>query len=196
MQIGTIVSSRSHTLYTCRILGRGEAAEAFSPADHALGTLVGMRLEDVTLVAILTDTQLYNPDYGSRSPRITQPDALAVFAPDYLDELATLVELTVIGSLAEDGSAQQGCASLAASIGTVVSTLSEAEFDTFHTASGSLRIAYLPGLLANPQPQMLQVLTRLLAVLAERYPDEAPSLQLLADDIAWRASICPLEARL
>ena len=55
MQIGTIVSSRSHTLYTCRILGRGEAAEAFSPADHALGTLVGMRPEDVT-VAILTDT--------------------------------------------------------------------------------------------------------------------------------------------
>lgn len=194
MDIGKIVSSVSHNTCYCQIFGKDETRTNVRPVDYALGSFVGLAQDDgLILVGLLTNTTLFNPDLNSLGPRLTERESLELFAPDYLAERLTLVQVTIIGSLSGDGITSQGCPRISPLIDSVVRLLEDAEIDAFHHPHRRrLTLGYLPLLLAGNDPVMRQVVSDLLAWLSQRYPAEQQRLALLAESIAWKTRIVPL----
>lgn len=194
MDIGKIVSSVSHIIYYCQVYGKDETRLVIRPADYALGRFVGIPQEEgLVLVGILTNTLLYNPDNSSQGPRLTERDSAELFAPDYLAERVTLVQVTIIGSIAADGSVIQGCPSVSPVMDSVVRLLQDDEIDAFHHPQPErLTLGYLPLLLSVNDSMLLQVASNLLHWLSRRYPREQQRLALLVESIAWKTRIAPL----
>ncbi|MEN6479547.1 MAG: hypothetical protein ABFD20_07915 [Anaerolineales bacterium] len=194
MELGRIVHSNSHVDYVCQIAQRSETAVAPGPVDYAFGTLVGIEGTAGTLVGVIYDTQLLNPEFGNLGPRLSPRDELAVFSPDYLAETATLVAIMAIGVFKPDGLSQQGVPDIAVEVGSAVRTLSPGEIIAFHQQGGRLRLAYLPTLLAAANgPLGLTLAQRVMAQLEELLPEEHARLQVLASSISWRAAVDGLQ---
>lgn len=200
MQIGTVVNSSSHIQYGVRIIGEREAPVVPRPRDYGFGTFCGLRLRNALaeggdgewLVGIIYDTMLLNPEYGMLGPRLSPRDELAVFSPDQLVERATLVSVLVVGTLDTRGAPTQGVPTEAALVGASVETLDEGDLIAFHLVDGRLQVAYLQVLTsmahALARPLMRRVLERLMAL----FPHEADRLEVLGDNLAWKAAIEPL----
>ena len=193
MYIGKIVNSSSHVDYVCQVYGVGETAQVPRPGDYGFAAFVGIeRDEGGTLVGLIVNTMLLNPEFGNLGPRLSPQEDLAVFSPDYLAEQATLVAITVIGSLAEDGSVSQGVPLVAADIDAQVRQLSAQEVEQFHSGEGRFRLSYLALLLAmRANPLMPSLLMQLMSDLTARFPDQARHLAIIRCNLAWRACVEP-----
>jgi hypothetical protein len=192
MEIGKIVSSNSHIEYICQIFSPNEARYPIQPADYALNTFVGLETQGYTLVGLVTNTMLFNPDYGNLGPRLASRDEMTLFSPDLLAEKVTLVAITLIGLIDSEGNVQQGIPVISAQSDAQVRTLPTDTIAHFHHPSGSgLVLGYLSILLSNANP-LTQVLPNLVRALGKLFPDEAPRLNLLNDNLAWKTHIEPL----
>ena len=193
--LGKIVKSNSHTDYVCQIYGKHETAYLPLNTDYALGTFVSISLEtDAYLVGLIYDTVLMNPDFGRLGPRLSTETDLALFAPDYLNERATLIGVAVIGQVNGDG-VRQGVPALAASNDAVVQQLSSEQIHTFHHASERFRLAYLPLLIQRPDPLARQVAMTVIRRLIEQMPEQTALLTVIADDLLWQLQINAMGAR-
>ncbi|MGI6377213.1 MAG: hypothetical protein ACOX3S_14630 [Anaerolineae bacterium] len=191
MELGRIVHSNSHVDYVCQIAQRSETPQAPEPEQYAFGVLVGIEGAAGTLVGLIYDTRLLNPEFGNLGPRLSPRDELLVFSPDYIAETATLVGILAIGLL-KGGDSQQGVPAIAVEVGSAVRTLTEAEIIGFHRPGGRLRVAYLPQLLAQG-PIGLTLAQRVLAQLQTLLPEDRGRLQVLASTVAWRAAVGGLQ---
>ncbi len=193
MYIGKIVNSSSHVEYVCQVYGPAEAEEVPIPLEYCFGAFVGIEQEEGgCLVGLISNTMLLNPEFGNLGPRLSPQEELTVFSPDYLAEQATLVAITVIGALPNQGPALQGVPAVSASIDARVRRLGDAEIQAFHHPGGRFQLAYmalLQGMQANPliPPLLLQVTQDLM----RRYPDQARRLAILRCNLAWRATVLP-----
>lgn len=195
MYIGKIVRADSHISYLCQVYGPGEAAESVRPEDYSLGSFVGIEQGgDACLIGIIYDTMLMNPEFGNLGPRLSPPEDLAVFAPDYLREKATLVAIAIVGRHAPDGSYCQGVPEVAAEADALVSRLSDGEIESFHTGpTGRLSLAYAPLLASLETPLAPYLLLQIIERLKALFPQDARYLAVLADNLAWKARVEPLE---
>jgi len=193
MPIGKIVASNSHTDYLCQVYGPGEVEAPPAADDYAFGQF--LRIEAAggrSLVGIVYDTQLVNPDFGRLGPRLSPASELAVFSPDYLNEKATLAGIAVVGMTDADGEAVQGVPPVAAAPDALVEPMSDDEVCDFHQEGGRLQWTYAPLLLARASPLVLPLLQHVAAHLTELLPDQADLLAVLEDDLAWKAQVAPL----
>ena len=114
MEIGKVVSSSSHIDYICQIFSQNEARTPVRPADYALNTFVGLdQSSGGILVGLISNTMLFNPEYGNLGPKLAPRDEMVVFSPDYLAEKVTLVTITLIGAIDAEGAIQQGVPAIA-----------------------------------------------------------------------------------
>jgi hypothetical protein len=194
MEIGKIVSSNSHIDYICQVFSLNEARAPVQPADYALGTFVGFsQTIGGILVGIITNTMLYNPEFGNLGPRLAPREEMAIFTPDYLVEKVILVTITLIGSIDAEGKVQQGVPATAVQTDTVAYTLDKDAIYRFHYPAGqSLVFGYLAILLASTNPLAHQLLPHLVHTLGECFPLESPRLNLLSECLAWKTHIEPL----
>ena len=195
MVIGKLVKSNVHTDYVCQVYGRGEVAEPPGADDYAFGTFVRIPLGEGrgSLVGVIYNTTLLNPDFGSLGPRLSPAADLEVFSPDYLTEKVTLVGITAIGTLAPDGTATHGVPPLSAQIDTLVERMEDEAVCTFHrTTAGRVRLGYAPLLLAQGSPLARHLLLRIVEHLSELFPDQAETLSVLHQEWAWQACIQPM----
>ena len=194
MEIGKVVSSSSHIDYICQVFSQNEARTQVQPSDYALCTFVGLDQASAgTLVGLITNTMLFNPEYGNLGPRLAPRDEMVVFSPDYLAEKVVLVTITLIGSIDAGGVVRQGVPATAAQTDILVRTLEADTVTRFHYPSGQgLVLGYLSILLANNNPLIHQLLLHLVRSLGQRFPTEAPRLNLLSENLAWKAHIEPL----
>jgi len=193
MRIGTVVNSTSHIQYAVRILGEKEAPQAPAPRDYGFGTFCGLRLaDDGQLVGVIYDTVLHNPEYGNLGPRLSPRDELAVFSPDQLVEQATLVSVLVVGAFDASGIPTQGVPSEAAVVGAPVEPLEPDDLVRFHTIEGRLQVVYLQTLASMGHPLARPLMRRILERLMVLYPRDAGRLEVLGDNLAWKAAIEPL----
>lgn len=192
MIIGKIVSSTSHVDYFCQILRPGEAAELPAPQDYGFGRFVGIASESGgSLVAIVCNTSLLNPEFGSLGPRLSPTKDMAVFTPDYLAERVTLVALLVVGSLDANGVVTQGVPDCAAESDAPVQTLTDDQVRAFHQGESGLRVAYLPQLAALQTPLAGPLQERVIAALRALFPTQAAHLNVLCTNVAWRSRVQP-----
>lgn len=198
MYIGKLVKSNSHTDYICQIYGETEVAEPPAPEDYAFGTFVRVALgEDGRyLVGVIYDTVLLNPDFGSLGPRLSPEPDLAVFSPDYLAEKVTLVGITALGLVTPDGGAVQGVPTLAAQIDAQVEPMDDDAVRTFHrppsSAHPGVRLGYAPLLLAQGNPLAHHLLRGIIGRLRELFPGSASHLDVLQNELSWRAYVGPI----
>jgi len=196
MLIGKVVKSAGHADYTCQLYCIGEVEVPPSPADYAFGTFVYIPLDGTTssLVGLIYDTVLLNPDFGNLGPRLSPAPDLAVFSPDYLAEKVTLVGITALGMLAPDGTATHGVPPLAAQIDTPVERMDDDAVRRFHRAPGGdgIRLGYVPLLLALNSPLARHLVLHVLEQLGALLPDQAARLSVLRGELAWQTVVGPL----
>lgn len=191
--LGKIIKSDGHVRYICQVYGRGEVPERPGPDDYAFGTFVSIALPaGRSLVGIIYDTMLFNPDFGRMGPRLSPEAELEVFAPDYINERATLVCITVVGMMETGGQVWQGVPPLAAMSDAAVERLTDEQIRAFHTLDGAPQLAYAPLLLAQGSPLALPLLRAVIAHLTQLFPEQSELLAVLEDDLAWKAQVGPL----
>lgn len=193
MPLGKIVKSNSHTDYVCQIYGPGEVEHPPAREDYAFGTFVRVELGgDRWLVGVIYDTALFNPEFGRLGPRLSPEPELAVFSPDYLSEKAVLVGIVAVGMMTGDGRVIQGVPPLAANTDALVERMTEEEIRAFHQGEPAPRLDYAPLLLSLRTPLAPHLLRAIIARLSALFPEQAPLLALLENDLAWKAQIGPL----
>lgn len=194
MLIGTIVKSNSHISYLCRVYGKLETEDIPRPDQYAFGTFVSLRPDEesaVRLVGVVRDTLLLNPDYGSLGPRLSSARDLEVLSPDYLNETGVLVDVLVLGSL-DNGTVRHAVPALAAGIGTPVETIDFDGVTQFHRdPRGRFLMGYYPQLLTRPDPVVASLLLSILERLEPAFPGQARVINVLKNNLAWKARVLP-----
>lgn len=202
--LGTIAKSNSHTDYVCQIYTLGDIPYPPEPTDYAFATFVRIRLKSEPaswLVGLIYDTVLLNPNFGRLGPRLSPQPELAVFSPDYLNEKATLVGITIIGTVDERGKVRQGVPPLAAETDALVEQMTEAQVRTFHGwtlsagfSKSPLQLSYAPLLLKHRSPLASSLLRTVLQQLKTLFsaPDYVAVLDLLLDQLSWQEQVAPL----
>ncbi len=192
MYIGKIVSASSHIDYVCQVYAPGEAEAVPRPADYGFGRYVAIEAADGgTLVGLVHNTTLLNPEFGNLGPRLSPQEDLTIFAPDYLSEKATLVAIIVVGAFSPDGRAHQGVPAIAAANDARVRALAREDVERFHRDAGGLHVAYLSLLTGLQSPLTGALLEQTFAALSELFPDGRDRLNVLRANVAWRARILP-----
>lgn len=193
MEIGRVVSSNDQADYVVQVYGPGEAAEPPAPIDRAFGQFVAIPVDAQNrLIGVIYTTQLLNPEFGSLGPRLSTPQELPVFSPDYLAETATLVGVSVVGSATDRFGRieyDQGTPRLASTVDAVVSFLDDEQFRAFHRTGDQLQLAYFPRLLARPFPTLPDLLCAILDRLIVAFPGERRRLEVARQNLRWRAVV-------
>lgn len=194
MFIGKIVKSTSHTDYICQVYGPNEVGQAPSCEEYSFGTFVKAALPDDehSLVGIIYDTVLFNPEFGRLGPRLSPESELAVFSPDYLNEKVVLVGITAVGMTNTQSDVVQGVPPLAANTDAQVACMGDDEIRAFHQGNPNLRLAYAPLLLSQEAPLAPHLLREVLERLALIFPKQRALLNVIDSDLAWKTQVTPL----
>ena len=190
--IGKIIKSNSHIDYVCQVYGPGEVSRHPLPEEYALGTWVEIpagSAEDSVAVALVYDTQLYNPDYGTFGPRLSSPSQLEVFSPDYLNETATLLGLLVVGQMRGGERTASGYCPVAPQVGAPVHRMEDDLIRRFHRNVGGLDIGYYSLLLSMPNPIVPALLIGVLDRLGVLIPEQRHVVDALRTSLSWKTHV-------
>ena len=190
MIIGRVVKSNSHVDYVCHIFGPGELPETPRPRDHALGHFVRIPIagEEQSIVGLIYDTILLNPEFGNLGPRLSPEPELEVFSPDYLNEKAVLVGIVAVGSMGPGGSSH-AVPAMAPVVGAETHVLTDEEVAAFHLEQGRLRLGYLPRLMTLDSPVLTELLVRIASDLEKQFPDQAQVLAVWRNNLSWKLRV-------
>lgn len=193
--IGKIVKSNSHVDYVCQIFNPGEVGRVPAPTEYTFGTFVAVDLEEGagSLVGIIYNTLLMNPDFGSLGPRLSPRSEVEIFSPDYLAETATLVGVFAVGWFDAAGDAQQGVPARASTVNCPVRRLDDGELRAFHSdRSGKLCLRYAPLLLAQNNPLAAPLLIAVIDQLGDLFPASRAQLSVMRNTLAWKSIVQPV----
>lgn len=195
--LGKIVASTSHIHYEARIYDSSECSKPPQNHAYALGSFVRIhphnpiqQAANGTIVGIIVNSRLINPDMGHYGPRLTmQQEQNAIFAPDYLNELGTLIHILLVGYLQPQGG-QQGLVREVLSVSDEVQSLTSEECKRFHRSDqGRFQMHYAALVQESGIPMahaLLQTMcTQLQSICAEE--KEHQMLQLLQKHFARNA---------
>jgi hypothetical protein len=192
--IGKIVKSNSHVDYVCQVFGIGEVDNAPAPAAYTFGTFVSIELENEagSLIGVIYNTLLMNPEFGSLGPRLSPRSEVEIFSPDYLAETATLLGIFAVGWVDASGRAQQGVPALASTVNCPVQRLTTDELRSFHSdGNGRLNLRYAPLLLAQNNPLASSLLITVIDELAALFPTNSAQLTVMRNNLAWKSMVQP-----
>ncbi|MGH2459262.1 MAG: hypothetical protein ACRDIY_10390 [Chloroflexota bacterium] len=193
MEIGRVVGSHDHADYVVQVYGPAEIPRPPTQLDHAFARFVEIPIDQrEALIGVIYTTQLVNPEFGALGPRLSTPQELPVFSPDYLAETATLIGVAIVGSVNGQGEQaiyDQGTPRLAASVDAPVHLLPDDRVMAFHHGDGQLHLSYFPRLLARPFPTLPDLLCDVIDRLIASFPDERRRLEVARQNIRWRATV-------
>lgn len=198
MTIGKIVKSNAHIDYVCQVYGKNEIGTPPTPEDHAFGNFVRMKLDtqpDRWLVGVIYNTILINPDFGNLGPRLSPPEDLGIFSPDYINEKAVLIGIITVGMMGAAGDVMQGVTALAASVDTLVERMTPDQVCSFHRNGTSIALRYVPLLMAQQNAVTSYLLLKIVADLENYFPDQSSLLDVLKNDLAWKANVTMVGGR-
>lgn len=195
--IGKIVKSNSHIDYVCQVFSAGETSQPPAPEDYSFGGFVAAELESnggagATLIGLIYNTLLMNPEFGALGPRLSPRSEVEIFSPDYLAETATLLGVISIGWFDVDGNAHQGVPALAATVNCPVRLLDEVGVRTFHAGTdGQPQLRYAPQLLAQNHVLVAPLLLSVIDRLGTLFPQSRSRLVVMRNNVAWKSIVQP-----
>ncbi len=149
-KIAKIVSSNSHIAYIARVLEARDGEGVPAADDYGFGRFVAMPTDGETVVGIICDSRLVNPEYMNYNPRTPSMPALGELRRDLVDEKKSLVGILLLGTMDAAGKPVQEIPKRVVPAGQFVLTMEQKEIAKFHRSSdGSVQLRYFPNLLAN-----------------------------------------------
>ncbi len=191
MLIAKIIKSNSHVDYSARVLDSLETRESPTMDDYHFGQFVRIPLGAQTVVGVIYDSQLINPDYGNFGPRLTTPrEHNTVFMPDYLNEQGVLIGVLLLGWMDAQGP-QQGVPRVVLPINSHVETMPDEEILAFHRGgAGGLQLAYFTHLTTHANLFAFPLTTAILDQLDARVEaSDRARLAVLRKSLAWQQTI-------
>jgi len=187
MKIAKIVSSNSHIAYIGRVLEPRDGDEVPGPDDYGFGRFVVMPGDGSSIVGVICDSRLVNPEYMNYSPRTTSMPALGALKQDLVDEKKALVGILLLGTM-NDGVALQQIPERVVPAGQFVFTMTQDEIDKFHSGNnGSLQLHYFPNLLANAGSLGVPLArTMITQITANRTDSDRQRLEVMASALQWK----------
>lgn len=150
MKIAKIVSSNSHIAYIARILEERDGEGVPAADDYGFGRFVAMPGDQGSVVGVICDSRLVNPEYMNNSPRTPSTPALGGLRQDVTDEKKALIGVLLLGTAHVGGISVQSIPQRVIPAGQGVFTMKQQEIDSFHRCEdGSVQVHYFPNLLAN-----------------------------------------------
>src|SRR6185369_9979282 len=132
MKIAKIIKSNSHVDYIARVLDALDSAEPPAPEHYQFGQFVAIPADSQTMVGIIYNSQLINPEYGRLGPRLSSSAEMnAVFSPDLVNEQGVLIGLLLVGWIEENGESHQGVPRKVVAVNSEVITMSQEEVRSF-----------------------------------------------------------------
>ncbi len=150
MKIAKVVSSNSHIAYVGRVLEARDGEGVPSADDYGFGRFVAMPNDGESVIGVICDSRLVNPEYMNFTPRTPSTPALGGLRQDISDEKKALIGILLLGTLAADGKPVQSIPERVVPAGQFVFMMEQKDIDDFHCgADGSVQLHYFPNLLAN-----------------------------------------------
>ena len=192
INIGKIIKSDSHVNYKCRVYGNLESNENVKDNDYHFGQFVKMKLnKDKTIIGIIYNSQLYNPDYGNFGPRLSNPSTdNMVFMPDFIEETAVILDILLLGWI-ENNQTRHGIPPWVIPLNTEVTTQTFNEFKDFHSNENDKPLlAYYNLILNNTGNIAHQLLTTIVNnIMLDADKDTKEKLELLNQHILWQQTV-------
>lgn len=187
MKIAKIVSSNSHILYIARVLEERDGEGVPGADDYGFGKFVAVPLEAESIVGVICDSRLVNPEYMNYSPRTAPMPALGELKRELTDEQKALVGILLLGSLKADGTAVHEIPQRVVPAGSGVHTMEPDDVGKFHMSGGAVHIHYFPNLLANAGQLAVPLAKRAIEQLHPHCSEtDRQRLAVMANALSWK----------
>jgi hypothetical protein len=188
MKIGKIVKSNSHVDYVGRVLDRLDSAEPPAPVDYQFGQFVTVASDSATVVGIIYNSQLINPEYGQIGPRLSGSSEMnAVFTPDLIHEQGVLIGLLLVGWVDGEGRNHQGIPATVIPVNSEISVMDDERVRSFHTSDNRLVLRYYSQVTTHARQFAPQLLLNILDKLETLFGDESKSeIAVLKKTLNWQ----------
>jgi hypothetical protein len=197
MQIAKIISSHSHTKYFARVLDTLEVAIPPRPADYAFGRFVRVESDERSVIGVISNSQLINPEYGNFGPRLSSPpEANRLFSPDYLHDQGVLIEILMLGRLENDYGIHQ-IPDVVLPVHAPVVLPDEVAISAFHrNKNGELRLGYYSHVMSAGGTMAAALMITIINQLEKQTGDsDQARLNLLRRNLAWQQTLSSLNQR-
>ena len=190
MNIATIVSSNSHIDYIARIIDAPVEDGALPDAsDHCFGQFVSVEGDSETVIGVIYDSRLLNPEYGSFGPRSGPRAELA--RSDFVREQGILIGILLLGTIDSSGKSFHGVPGKIVPVGRGVSKAGRETVKAFHTgADGRVHLHYYPQVVTNARQFALPLLNSIIDQVSADCPEaEADRLKVLRQSLVWQGTL-------
>jgi hypothetical protein len=191
MKIARIVSSNSHLDYVGRVIDELDSNKPPNADDYGFAQFVKLDiLPETSIIGIIYDSILVNPEYANFGPRLSPKPELSSFSPDYLNEQGVLISILLLGSI-ENGKISQGVPRRTVPAGLEVFAMTHKEVENFHfdEASG-LQLHYYSQIIANAgvsASSLVEAIVEQLSVTASE--TEKNRLNVLKHSLVWQRTV-------
>lgn len=187
MKIATIVGSNSHVMYVARVLDKRDGGEAPDANSFGFGTFVSMDLGDETIVGVICDSRLVNPEYTASSPQTDGVNALGDLRRDLIREQKALVGILLLGRIA-DGKAVHEVPRRVVPASTDVETMDAEMIQAFHQqGEAGVQLKYLPNLIAQTGSLGIPLAKYIIGELSRDCSEsDRNRLNVMAETLAWK----------
>ena len=186
MKIAKIVSSNSHIAYVARVLDQRDGGEPH-PDEYSFGRFVSMECPDETIVGVISDSRLVNPEYISPSSRLGQSSALGELRRDLVDEKRTLIAVLLLGSM-RGGVAEHSIPRRVLPSGLDVESMGPEKITEFHRGDdGGVKMSYFPSLMSHSGPLSLTLAMTMMDQLGPLFSDfDRQKLAVMRNTLSWK----------
>lgn len=196
MKIAKIVSSNSHIDYVARVIDELDVNLPPKAGDFGFAQWVSIQMDDGSVVGVVYDSKLVNPEYANYGPRLSPKPSLANFTPDYLNEQGILLGILLLGSFDKNGDVRHEIPRRVVPAGQDVHKIDDAAVNKFHTdANGSVRLHYYSQVIAHAGlfavPLMEAIIKQISVDLLE---PERQRLDVLMQNLEWQRTFGAVRA--
>ena len=190
MKIAKIVSSNSHLDYAARVIDALDADDTPDASDYGFGQFVSIESGAESIIGVIYDSKLINPEYANYGPRLSPRPALGSFSPDYLNEQGILIGILLLGTLAAGGKPVHGVPKRIVPPGHDVMKCDADVITGFHANGNSeTHIHYYPIIVAHAGPFAVPLLDSIITDLCVNCSDiDRQRLGVLKQSLTWQGT--------
>ncbi len=187
MKIAKIVTSNSHLDYVGRVIDSLDSENPPASDDFGFAQFVSVPLENESIIGIIHNSMLVNPEYSNYGPRLSPKPELANFSPDYINEQGLLIGILLLGTI-RYGLTEHGIPRRVIPPGQEVFTAAAGDVKKFHTDSdGKLRIHYYSQIISHAGTLGVPLLESIIGQLSEDCDaEDLNRLGVLKQTLAWQ----------
>jgi hypothetical protein len=174
-------------MYVARVLDKRDGGEVPDANSFGFGTFISMDLGDETIVGVICDSRLVNPEYTASSPQTDGVNALGDLRRDMIREQKALVGILLLGRIT-GGKPVHEVPQRVVPASTDVETMGSEMILAFHQpGDGGVQLKYLPNLIAQTGSLGIPLAKFIIGELSRDCSEaDRDRLSVMAETLAWK----------